>query len=344
MKSIRRRAAFTLIELLVVIAIIGVLIALLLPAVQAAREAARRSQCANNLKQLGTAMHTYLSSFATFPAACNLNWYANPNAWGGYSIKTALLPYMDQENIYSLINFNFHTTHYTLSNITNSTAYNNRVQGFICPSDPGIPQTSNRAPSNYVRNVGLHVRDYRGPWRWRGGTGGRAINIPDSVISDGLVNTAAFSEKLLGPAYSGFSPNNLVYSDSTMDQLNDQTFGSSTWRDDPTVHRLLDSACLASTTVLTRYNTRGDNSWMRSRFRANTLYTHGRTPNQSDCVRGVLYPWNMGAVAPSSLHNGGVNVLVFDGKVDFVSDSIDRMIWRAMGTTAGGEVKSSEAF
>lgn len=343
MKGNRRRG-FTLIELLVVIAIIGVLIALLLPAVQAAREAARRSQCANNLKQIGTALHTYLSGFSTFPAACNLNWYANPNAWGGYSIKTALLPHMDQENIYALINFSFHTTHYSLSNITNSTAYNNRVQAFICPSDPGIPQTSNRAPTNYTRNVGLHVRDYRGPWRWRGGIGGRAINIPDSSINDGLANTAAFSEKLLGPAYSGFSPNNITITDSTMDQLNDQLYGSSTYRDDATVHRLLDNACLSSTTPSTRYVTRGDNSWMRSRFRANHIYTHGRTPNSFDCVRGALYPWNMGAVAPSSGHPGGVNVLLFDGKVDFISDNIDRMIWRATGTIAGGEVQSSGAF
>src|SRR5829696_3735174 len=139
-----RRRGFTLIELLVVIAIIAVLIGLLLPAVQAAREAARRSQCVNNLKQLGLALHNYASTHTTFPLASTTVWhntYGTPEYadWGGWSAHALLLGYMEQTPAYNAANFNLGTwldPGWRENTTTNIMATNS----FICPSDGINPQ------------------------------------------------------------------------------------------------------------------------------------------------------------------------------------------------------------
>ena len=131
-KQNRRSVGFTLIELLVVIAIIAILIALLLPAVQQAREAARRTQCKNNLKQIGLALHNYESTFTTFPMGdCSVNFGAGevPQA----SVHAYILPYLEGSNNYSTFNFNFQVN----GNANNTQARIQFIPSFHCPSDPG---------------------------------------------------------------------------------------------------------------------------------------------------------------------------------------------------------------
>ena len=134
----RRRVGFTLVELLVVIAIIGILIALLLPAVQAAREAARRSQCSNNMKQMGIAFHNYHDSFKSFPMAFYMAW-ADPAAFSlnAKSWGTMLLPYMEQQSLYDQFDHNYAACVPPYGSTANIAVISTPVAGFICPSAPG---------------------------------------------------------------------------------------------------------------------------------------------------------------------------------------------------------------
>src|SRR5262245_27818195 len=154
--STRRRSGFTLIELLVVIAIIAVLIALRLPAVQAAREAARRSQCVNNLKQIGLAMHNYHSTTNSFPQGASKNPKNGPGdsdlIWSSWSAQALMLPYLEQQALYSAANFSwginpFGDPCYQI----NSTVSNTILNSFMCPSDPNVGRPN---INNYYASVG----------------------------------------------------------------------------------------------------------------------------------------------------------------------------------------------
>jgi len=224
-----RRSAFTLVELLVVIAIIAVLISLMLPAVQQAREAARRTQCRNNLKQMGLALHNYHESYGTFPPGivsllANPNWVmpagqctAAPDDLGpGWSFFARMLPYMEQGNFYNSINFNL-----PLTDPTNATARATVVTAYRCPSDAGQTQISiydcgapplatntptvltNGASTSYVGSLGgasttgdplIGCYEYQ-PFN---GIFHRNIAVRSADISDGMSNTIGIGERQSG--------------------------------------------------------------------------------------------------------------------------------------------------
>ncbi|MHC5543495.1 DUF1559 family PulG-like putative transporter, partial [Singulisphaera rosea] len=189
-----RSRGFTLIELLVVIAIIAVLIALLLPAVQAAREAARRLQCTNNLKQLGLALHNYESSSGALPPPFIQSGSGSTITWSnGWSVHGRILPFMEQNALYDAMNF---TQRY--STPFNSTITAMVINGFLCPSEiqpqPRVTATGRFGVNNYGWN--------RGDWYIWGGFAGVANRAPFDVnrsrrladFSDGLSNTLVASE------------------------------------------------------------------------------------------------------------------------------------------------------
>jgi len=225
-----RRKGFTLIELLVVIAIIGVLIALLLPAVQAAREAARRSQCVNNLKQIGLAVHNYLSANSDTMPPSSVDPQINGGPGGANeSALCRLLPYLEQQPVYNAINFNFNgrwgggygnadasppdNASGGADSLPQMTAICTQVKVFLCPSDPNPGasgtfiingQTRPVGNGNYPINIGLNRR--LNNWKTSGPTyvasswDGAFPVVTMASFVDGTSNTAIFSEWVKGPA------------------------------------------------------------------------------------------------------------------------------------------------
>lgn len=312
----RARRAFTLIELLVVIAIIAVLIALLLPAVQQAREAARRAQCRNHLKQMGLAMHNYLDAHSRLPLCTNAS--NKP-----FSVHTYMLPYMDQGPLYNLIDFNVNYSH-----ANNTVPLAGKVPGFICPSEPAAPVPAAWAGTSYRANQGSEIL-YGQPSTVVGNTNygvpapngvfvsSRSLSIAD--ITDGTSNTAAFSEHPLGDfsqsvstKYDTFSPG--IYA-NTADEAH-------------TYCRQVDVNDLSKQGV-----SNVGAPWMYS-YHSTTQYFHVVPPNGRSC----MYPPGRIATSAASYHVGGVMVCMADGSVRFASDNMSLVIWRAIGSRAGGEV------
>ncbi|WP_165074138.1 DUF1559 domain-containing protein [Paludisphaera rhizosphaerae] len=337
----KTRRGFTLIELLVVIAIIAVLIALLLPAVQAAREAARRIQCTNNLKQLGLSLHNYHSSIGAFPSA---GWVAPMNNWWvaqnltapghfRYSSLLQLLPYLEQGAASNAMNFMLPL--YDINGVDmpqNTTVYQMQVTSFLCPSDVRSARNGNEAPCNYASCSGDGLPGGDGlPWTGGKPNGVLYLNSTTSMatVIDGTSQTAMMSESLVGP--------NATTSPNPQEVMVQLTLSLSTPADIFNYQPLVPTDCQASTNY--RYDRH--TNWIDGDYR-HTMYDHYMGPNSKiyDCLRGPQHGWR----TARSRHSGGVNVLMCDGSVRFFKDSVNVTAWQAVATVAGGEVVSADAY
>ncbi len=322
--------AFTLIEMLVVIAIIAILMSLLLPAVQSAREAGRRIQCTNNLKQFGLALHNYADVNNSLPMQGT---FRPGSTFTGYSAHTRILPYMEQRNLYDAVNYDVGFS--AQPNICRM-----RVAAFRCPSDP-LDGTRMDAgvefyPTNYGVNIGTWLAyDQLTNESGDGAFGVNRLNNFASIV-DGLSNTLAaaevksFQPTLLdgGQPAAPFSPppvtpSQVVAYGGTFDP----DYCHTQWVSGRTLQTGLTTTFPPNTKV--SYATGGqefDVNFTSARFGPGT-------PRQTYRV-----------VTARSYHPGGANALMLDGSVRFVKSTIAQSTWRALGTRSGQEVVSSDAF
>jgi prepilin-type N-terminal cleavage/methylation domain-containing protein/prepilin-type processing-associated H-X9-DG protein len=356
----QKRRGFTLIELLVVIAIIAVLIALLLPAVQAAREAARRIQCTNNLKQLGLGIANYESSNTCYPVGLVFGvgtGYCTSPGFGRNCQNTPwfllMLPYIEQGPLYSSFNASIGIEGYQLMGFTvNSTVFTTKIASFQCPSDSQNTfnfQTLSTATGGLVPayafsptkgNYGINAgnTDFGGiafgayPSLYRpapfatnsSGTGPQLVRV--ASVTDGVSNTQFISEILQG--------------------ANDDTRGT-VWFDDP-----------GDGSYMTRFTPNGKQDILGSGINVDVIAGFVTGPGQSPTAPGQLcdsQPVQQLACYSSSSegyafagtrsrHPGGVNTLFGDGSVHFMKDSINAATWVAIGSISGGEVISSDSY
>jgi prepilin-type N-terminal cleavage/methylation domain-containing protein/prepilin-type processing-associated H-X9-DG protein len=335
-----RRHAFTLIELLVVIAIIGVLIALLLPAVQSAREAARRTQCINNLKQLGLGLMNYESTHSVLPPPLVLSGSANSVTWfGGWSAHGRILPFLEQGSMFDAINFSLSYDRPVNTTITALT-----IATFLCPSEQN--------PEPYPHSFGLAgVTSYgvnMGDWYVWGGFNAPQNRAPFQVnrarrlaeFRDGLSQTLLAAEVKAAQKY---------YRDcGGLRNVNDP---SAPYPPNADPNALVPEYLAPCGNLLSS----GHTEWVDGHVHQ-TGFTTAWTPNRKTLAndratdvdingqREVRGGPTFAAITARSYHPGGVNALFGDGSARFIKDTIAGPTWRALGTLRGGEVVSADAY
>jgi prepilin-type N-terminal cleavage/methylation domain-containing protein len=316
----KSRQAFTLVELLVVIAIIAVLISLLLPAVQRARESANRVNCGNNLRQFGLAANMYHYDAGSFPAGYlnqkSAKYPAVPPFLFRWSALANLTPYLEQYSIYDSLDLTIPLYSDTAGNVFPENQYGvaQQVAIFRCPSEPVRAIDPRFGPTNYVACLGS-------------GANGGSRNPADGVfynnshtriedITDGLTNTAFMSEQILGP---GIPP------PSSSTRVDPRLYYASIHAHAP----VNDGVCAGASTFVSDRGSR----WADGEVQYG-LYDHHYPPNppQWDCI-AIEFSWK----AARSRHIGGVNLLLGDASVRFVNNNVDLGTWQALGSISGRE-------
>ncbi len=345
------KRGFTLIELLVVIAIIGILVALLLPAVQMVREAARRMSCANNLRQIALATHNYESSFRRLPPS---SLFPTIDATGSplapdvprspWSAQVLILPFIEQVNLASEIDFNFGYREHPQVAINGEMEdiASFRIPTYLCPSEPNDRARVTASIVHYPINYGWNA----GPWfiydpnTRTGGQGAKVTNESTRMASfvDGTSQTLMYSEV---KAYNPYLRNaNLAAPLTTPDSWEDVVglggnllvnSGHTEWVDGRVHQAGFTATFVPNTKVLF---TAGDGQ----------VYDVDWT-NRQEGIGGLTDTIaTYAAITSRSYHAGGVNSAMMDGSARFTSDSIDLIVWRSLSTRDGGEFISKQNF
>jgi prepilin-type N-terminal cleavage/methylation domain-containing protein len=325
--TLRPKNGFTLVELLVVIAIVGILIALLLPAIQAAREAARRSQCSNNLHQLSLAMHSHLSATRYVPPA--IDWSRSTSS--GWSALARLLPYMEEQSLRNLIDFRFN-----YSDLTNAPQHGEvskmKIPLFVCPSEqqqePRVGTSQTHFPLTYAVNEGSWFTF--DPATAKVGSGAFVVNVKlgDRAFSDGFSKTLAFAEVK-------------AYAPKIANSGNPAAMGAA----------LPDSPAAVAAYGGT-FGTTGHTEWVDGKIHEtgftgtlppNTAvpFKDGDTTYDVDFISKTESPTGTvptyAAVTSRSYHAGVVQATLMDGSVRSVANEVDIAVWRAASTRNGND-------
>ena len=320
------RRGWTLIELLVGIGIIGLLTALLLPAVQAARESARRMRCANNLRQLTAALHAFASAREKFPSGV----YGRPfnrgddlSVHNSFSVQVALLPYLSQVPLYDSINVDIQCNVVKQIIPEHATTARQVVDTFLCPSDPnsGAAGADSLARNSYRGCLGLDPARLVGNLHYLGTDGLFSYNrrhgsIP--AVVDGLSNTLAFSEKPISAGVRPYAP------------FRDWVWLTENAGDS---HQEYLAAC-SRLVAPERPQFDAGQTWLLSGG-IYTLFYATAPPNSliPDCGQRTVN--GLGVFTARSYHPGGVNCAMADGSVRWASSTIEPRVWQDMGTIAG---------
>jgi len=379
-----KHSGFTLIELLVVIAIIAVLIALLLPAVQSAREAARRIQCVNNLKQIGLAMHNYHTSMGVFPMGSSIAPQNNSpglaqSIWSAWSAQSLMLGYMEQGPLYNACNFSWAVldasnfsgnANVAGASDSNQTVLFTNLSMFMCPSDPNVGQKQNN--NSYAASYGATTT---GLYNWTFGpyanytmgesaaessglfTIGKSYGLQS--ITDGSSNTVAYAEALVGDSngseFAGNTTNPSRYRGNYITGTVTTAAGAekmlNIFANPALIFSSLSQCVAAFQTSLTAIQDDRGFRWSIG-CTGWSMFNTVQVPNDSQypiggCRDGGTpgqFPNDGFSYGASSAHPGGANVLFGDGSVKFIKSSISYPTWWGLGTRNGGEVISADSY